>query len=200
MTPAAAALLMIGEPIVSTLFERGAFDAAASLATTQALMAYSTGLPAYVLIKVVSPGFFARQDTSTPVKIAIVCVFLNLGLNLALMQVFAHVGIAMATAISAWVNAVLLLIFLYRRGQFKTDTRLRNRACRILMATLGMAAALCLLHIAFQDLYDAGQGGRITLLAILVLGGLLVYFALIFLFRGAVINDFKSLLRRQQTD
>ena len=198
--PGAAALLMIGQPIISILFERGAFDAAASLATTQALMAYSIGLPAYVLIKVVAPGFFARQDTSTPVKIAIVCVFLNLGLNLALMQVFAHVGIAMATAISAWVNAVLLLIFLYRRGQFKTDTRLRNRACRILMATLGMAAALCLLHIAFQDLYDAGQGGRITLLAILVLGGLLVYFALIFLFRGAVINDFKSLLRRQQTD
>ena len=195
--PGAAALLMIGEPIVSTLFERGAFDAAASLATTQALMAYSTGLPAYVLIKVLSPGFFARQDTSTPVKIAIVCVFLNLGLNLALMQIFAHVGIAMATAISAWVNAALLLIFLYKRGQFETDARFRNRACRILMATLGMAAALWLLHIAFQDLYDAGESGRITWLAILVFGGLLVYFSLIFLFRAAAINDFKSLLRRQ---
>ena len=65
------------------------------------------------------------------------------------------------------------------------------------MATLGMATALWLLHIAFQDLYDAGQGGRISLLAILVFGGLLVYFSLIFLFRAAAINDFKSLLRRQ---
>jgi len=194
--PGAAALLVIGQPIVSILFERGAFDAATTLATTQALMAYSVGLPAYVLIKVLAPGFFARQDTSTPVKIAIFCVFLNLGLNLTLMQIFAHVGIAMATAISAWVNAALLLIFLYKRGQFQTDARLRNRACRIFIATLGMAIALWVVHTAFQGLYDASQVTRIGLLAILVFGGLVVYFVLILMFRAAAISDFKSLLRR----
>jgi len=198
--PGAAALLVIGQPIVSTLFERGAFDSGATLATTQALMAYSLGLPAYVLIKVLAPGFFARQDTSTPVKIGIACVFLNLGLNLTLMHIFAHVGIAMATAISGWVNAGLLLIFLYKRGQFQTDVRLRNRACRIFVATLGMAAALWVLHVAFQGLYDAGQVTKIGFLAVLVFGGLLVYFALVLLFRAAAISDFKSLLRRQQTD
>ena len=198
--PGAAALLVIGQPIVSILFERGAFDAATTLATTQALMAYSVGLPAYVLIKVLAPGFFARQDTSTPVKIAIVCVFLNLVLNLTLMQIFAHVGIAMATAISAWVNAALLLIFLYKRGQFQTDARLRNRACRIFIATLGMAIVLWVVHTAFQGLYDADQVTRIGLLAILVFGGLVVYFVLILMFRAAAISDFKSLLRREQTD
>jgi len=198
--PGAAALLVIGQPIVSVLFERGAFDAATTLATTQALMAYSVGLPAYVLIKVLAPAFFARQDTSTPVKIAILCVFLNLGLNLTLMQIFAHVGIAMATAISAWVNAALLLIFLYKRGQFQTDARLRNRACRIFLATLGMATVLWIVHTAFQGLYDASQVARIGLLAILVFGGLVVYFVLILMFRAAAISDFKSLLRRQQTD
>ena len=198
--PGAAALIVIAQPIVSILFERGAFDAATTLATTQALMAYSIGLPAYVLIKVLAPGFFARQDTSTPVKIAIVCVFLNLVLNLTLMQMFMHVGIAMATAISAWVNAAFLAIFLCKRGQFQIDARLRNRACGIFIATLGMAAALWVAHTAFQGLYDSGQVTRIGLLATLVFGGLVVYFLLIILFRAAAISDFKSLLRRQQAD
>ncbi|MBO37670.1 MAG: murein biosynthesis integral membrane protein MurJ [Rhodospirillaceae bacterium] len=198
--PAAAALLVIGEPIVSILFERGAFDAAATLATTQALMAYSAGLPAYVFIKVLAPGFFARQDTKTPVKIAIVCVVLNLGLNLILMQIFAHVGIAMATAISAWVNAAFLFSFLRKRGQFQTDARLRNKACRIFLATLGMAGVLGVLHAAFQGFYDVGQVTRIGFLALLVLAGFVVYSILILLFRAAAINDFKSLLRRQETD
>lgn len=198
--PGAAALLVIAQPIVSILFERGAFDEVTTLATMQALMAYSIGLPAYVLIKVLAPGFFARHDTSTPVKIAIVCVLLNLALNLTLMQFFAHVGIALATAISAWINAALLVTFLWKRGQFQTDARLRQRTYRIVMATLGMAAALWAAHSVFQGLYAAGQGARIGLLAILVIGGLVVYFILVLLFRAASIGDIKLLLRRQQTD
>ena len=72
--PAAAALLVIPGPIVSVLFERGAFSEAASIATSRALAAFAAGLPAYVLIKALTPGFFARQDTATPVKIAIIAV------------------------------------------------------------------------------------------------------------------------------
>ena len=107
--PAAAALMIIPDGIVAVLFERGAFGAVETAATASALAAYALGLPAYVLIKVLGPGFFAREDTVTPVKIAALCVVINLGLNLLLMAPLLHVGIALATAISAWINAGLLL-------------------------------------------------------------------------------------------
>ena len=174
--PGTAALLVIAHPIVSVLFERGAFDAATSLATAQALMAYAIGLPAYVLVKVLAPGFFARQDTATPVKIAIVCVTINVVLNLILIQFLAHVGIALATAISAWINAFLLAFFLHRRGQFRTDARLRQRISRILMAAIGMAAVLWGALSSLESVYAGGQTGRVALLVVLVLGGMAVYF------------------------
>src|SRR5690606_6204421 len=80
--PAAAALLVIPAPLIGVLFERGAFGSVETVATAQALAAFALGLPAYVLIKVLAPGFFAREDTATPVKIAAACVAANLCLNL----------------------------------------------------------------------------------------------------------------------
>jgi putative peptidoglycan lipid II flippase len=140
--PAAAALFVIAEPIVAVLFERGAFTAADSRATAAALMAYSTGLPAYVLIRVLTPGFFAREDTKTPVKIAAAAMLANIALNLALMQVWGHVGIAIAASVSAWMNALLLGFTLRRRSQLAFDTRLSRRWPRIVAASVLMAGAL----------------------------------------------------------
>ncbi len=98
--PAAAALIALASPIVTVLFERGAFDAKEAAATAGALVAFASGLPAYVLIKVLAPGFFAREDTRTPVRIAILCVVVNFALNviLGLLSPLAHVGIATATS------------------------------------------------------------------------------------------------------
>ena len=87
-----------------------------------ALAAYAAGLPAYVLIKVLTPGYFARENTVTPVKIASLCVAVNLVLNLVLMGPFAHVGIAVATAIAAWINAALLAGALFLEGAFAPAT------------------------------------------------------------------------------
>ena len=157
-------------------------------------------MPAYVLVKVLAPGFFARQDTATPVKIAIVCVTINVVLNLILIQFLAHVGIALATAISAWINALLLAVFLRRRGQFQTDVRLRQRILRILFAALGMAAILWGTLSLLEDVYANGQTGRIAVLSVLVLGGMAVYFALALLFRAAALSDIKSLLARKKAD
>ncbi|MBK20570.1 MAG: murein biosynthesis integral membrane protein MurJ [Rhodospirillaceae bacterium] len=198
--PGAAALLIIGHPIVSVLFERGAFDSTTSIATAQALMAYAIGLPAYVLIKVLAPGFFARQDTATPVKIAILCVLINVVLNLTLIQFLAHVGIALATAISAWINALLLVTLLQKRGQFQTDSRLRQRTVRIILAAAGMAAALWFAFSGLQTFYADGPAAQILVLAILVFGGMAFYFALVVLFRAASLEDVKSLLRRKEND
>jgi len=140
--PAAAGLICLATPIISVLFERGAFLETDSIATANALMAFAVGLPAFVLVKVLVPGFFAREDTVTPVRIAIICLFVNVILVLSLMKPFGHVGIAIATAISAWVNASLLAILLHRRNHLYFDERLKSRVLRIVLATGAMAAIL----------------------------------------------------------
>jgi putative peptidoglycan lipid II flippase len=194
--PASAALLVIAPSVISVLFERGEFGAATTLATAQALMAYTIGLPAYVLIKVLAPGFFARHDTKTPVKIAIFCVLVNLVLNLVLIQFLAHVGIALATAISAWINAFLLWFILHRRGQHRADRRLLSRLFRTLAAAACMAALLWGAMAAGQDFFAGPQAIRIAALAALVAGGLGSYLLLAFLFGAMRMADLKSLLRR----
>src|SRR3546814_18118561 len=88
---------------------------------------FAAGLPAFVLIKAFQPGFFARRDTATPVKIAVVGVVANLAFNLLLMPLLAHVGIALATTLAAWLTAAMLGWMLARRGPFRVDRRLRAR-------------------------------------------------------------------------
>jgi putative peptidoglycan lipid II flippase len=138
--PAMAGIMVLARPIIEVLFQRGMFSEADTVATAGALAAFSVGLPAYVLVKVLSPGFFARADTRTPVQVAAVALITNIGLNLVLMQVLAHVGIALATALSSCLNAGLLLLLLVRRGYFVWDGRLRHRLPRIVTASLVMAA------------------------------------------------------------
>jgi len=91
------------------------------------LLAFSFGLPAYVLNKALTPGFFARHDTKTPVKASATALVVNIVLNLALMPVLGYVGIALGTSISAWLNAGLLTIGLHRRGHLIADARLKRR-------------------------------------------------------------------------
>jgi putative peptidoglycan lipid II flippase len=143
--PAALALVVLSAPIVAVLYERGAFGAEASRATSAALAAYAVGLPAYVLVKVLTPAFFAREDTRTPVKIAIVCMISNVVIAFALIWWLAHVGIALATAISAWLNTGLLARGLRRENLLQPDDRLRRRLPRILGSSFAMAALLWLL-------------------------------------------------------
>ena len=104
--PAAMALMAIPAPIIHTVFEHGAFTRADTMAVAPAVLAFAAGLPAFSLIKVFQPGFYAREDTATPMRFAIMSVVVNIAASLALAQVFGHVGIAMGTTIAAWVNAV----------------------------------------------------------------------------------------------
>ena len=192
--PAAAALMVIAEPVVIVLFQRGAFDAGTSMASAHALIAYAAGLPAYVLIKVFGPGFFAREDTTTPVKIAVLCVAVNLALNLILIQFIAHVGIALATAISAWINAGLLGFVLRRRGHHSADERLKRRLPRMVLAAAVMAAGL---FAAMQGLAESLSGPastRILALAALVVGGIGLYAASAVVFRAAALSDVRRLM------
>ena len=140
--PAAIALAAIPGPILAVLFERGAFGPDATAQTAAALAAYAIGIPAYVLVKVLSTAFFARQDTATPVRIAVACTVLNVALSFALIWVIAHVGIALATGLTAWLNVGLLLAALRRRGLLDLDTRLGRRVPRLFLAGTGMAVGL----------------------------------------------------------
>jgi putative peptidoglycan lipid II flippase len=165
--PAAVALVVLCVPIISVLFERGAFGAEASRATSAALAAYALGLPAYVLIKVLTPGYFAREDTRTPVKIAIVCLISNVLVALMLIWWLAHVGIALATAFSAWLNAGLLARGLRRERLLQPDDQLKRRLPRIVGASLAMALGLWL-----AAPWLAGVPPPLTLALLITAGGL----------------------------
>ena len=146
--PAAVGLVIAAEPIISVLFERGAFSAADTAATAAALSAFAIGLPSFVLIKVFQPAFFAREDTRTPMWFAAVNLLVNAVGSLALFFLFRrlgwmpHVGIAIATTIAGWINAGLLLLTLMRNGHDQADRRLARNLWLILLASLIMAAVL----------------------------------------------------------
>lgn len=173
--PAAVALVVIPGPVISVLFERGAFDRAASEATAWALAAYSVGLPAYVLVKVLQPAYFAREDMLTPLRIAVVAVGANVVLSIALFLPFAHVGIATATALAAWLNAALLVDGLFKRGFLRLDERLKRCLPRVAATSFGMGAALWILHAWLAAWFEAALETRVAALAILVAGGMIVY-------------------------
>ncbi|MCP5366779.1 MAG: murein biosynthesis integral membrane protein MurJ [Hyphomicrobiales bacterium] len=193
--PAAAALMVIAQPVIDVLFRRGAFGPEEARLTGQALAVYAVGLPSYVLVKALAPGFFAREDTATPVKAAAVAMLANLVLNLVLMGPFAHVGIAMATAASSWLNAGILATVLARRGNLRADGRLRRRLPRIVLASAGMAAVLFLLLGPVGGLLAGDTAARALGLALLVAAGLAAFAALALVLGAASLRDLRALRR-----
>ena len=171
--PAALALLTVPGPILAVLFERGAFTAEDARLSAQALAAYASGLPAFVLVKVLVPAFFARGDTATPVKIGMATVGLNLALNVAFMLPFAHLGPPLASSVAAWLNVAVLAFVLIRRGHMALDGELMRVVPRMMLAGLLMVAALLALEAGvFARL--AG-GWRWAGLGVLVAGGMAAY-------------------------
>ena len=195
--PAAVALVVIAGPVITVLFERGAFGADESSATAGALIAYAAGLPAFVLIKVLAPGYFARQDTRTPVRIAILCLVVNVALNLALMGPLAHVGIALATTLAGWLNVGLLAAGLARRGFLRPDRRLRRRLPRLIAASAGMAVVLWALTLALEAPLETA-GVRIAALAALVAAGLAAYGGLALASGIVSVGEMRALVARRR--
>jgi putative peptidoglycan lipid II flippase len=186
--PCAVGLAVLCLPIIQVLFERGAFGAADALATAHVLAAYALGLPAYVLVKVLVPGFFARKDTRTPVKIAVVCLIANIVFILALLWSLAEVGIALATALAAWLNAGLLGYCLHREGFLRPDARLRRRLPRIVLVSLLMGALLWLLQPWLAPLPQS------LALAVLVVAGGTVFAVLAQLCGATALGEVRAAL------
>jgi putative peptidoglycan lipid II flippase len=172
--PAAAALIVCAWPVMWALFGRGAFDAESARLSSQSLAAYALGLPAFVLVKVLAPGFFARGDTATPVKVGIAAVALNLAMNLAFMVPLRHVGPALATSLAAIFNVGWLGLVLLRRNHLRLDERAKERMARMLAATGCMAVVLWLVQRALFGPPLHGSS-RMMALAGLVIAGLLAY-------------------------
>jgi putative peptidoglycan lipid II flippase len=185
--PAAVGLGVLARPILAILFQHGAFGPADTIATGNALAAYALGLPAFVLVKILAPGFFARHDTKTPVLIAAGALAVNaiLTVLLGIVLPFAHVGIASATTIAGWINALLLLALLLKRRHFALDNRARRMLPRILAAAIGMGLAL----LAAERLLVVPLAGdlthRVAALTALLVAGLAAY-GILTLFLGVV--------------
>ena len=195
--PAAVALAVLAQPILAVLFQRGAFSPTDTAATASALAAYAAGLPAFVLIKVLAPAFFARHDTATPVRVAITAMAVNLALTLILMQFFAHVGIALATSCAGWLNALTLLVLLVRREHFALDRRARRNLPRIAAAAFGMGVILALLRSTLTPALAAAAAIRITALFGLCGAGLGAFVILALAFGVADWRVLWGRLRRQ---
>jgi putative peptidoglycan lipid II flippase len=195
--PATVGLVFCGEPIAAALFGYGRFDAADTHYTAQALAAFSVGLPSYVLVKVLTPGFYARQDTKTPVRYAIVSMVVNLALNLALILPLAHMGPPLATAIASSVNVWLLYATLRKRGHFVPDARLKRRAWRLVLAALAMGAVVWFLQPLLTPYVHGTWFVRIAAMGTLVGAGAIVYAAATFAL-GAFSRDDLQFLRRRR--
>jgi putative peptidoglycan lipid II flippase len=140
--PATVALFVIPHEIIAILFQRGAFTAADTAATAPALAAYALGLPAFVAIKVLQPSYFAREDTSTPMWAAALSMVVNVVAAFVLFHFFAHVGIAAATSLAAWVNTIYLVVVLHRGNHLNMDAALRHRLPLLLLASVLMGVVV----------------------------------------------------------
>lgn len=140
--PAAVGLMVMAEPIITTLFQYGAFQANDVIKSGQALVAFSLGLVAFILVKVLAPGFFARHDTATPAKIAAVAFGTNIVLSLILVFPLKHVGLALAISLAAMLNAGMLYRRLRQLGVYRPEKGWRWLHLRVIIATTAMAGAL----------------------------------------------------------
>ncbi|HTN97657.1 MAG TPA: murein biosynthesis integral membrane protein MurJ [Nordella sp.] len=196
--PATIALIAIPFAIVNVCFEHGVFTRSDSIATSYALAAFAMGLPAFVINKVFSPGFFAREDTRRPMMFAITSVVVNVLGSFILSRYIGHIGIALSTAVAAWINATLLGVTLVRQGHFTADERLRRRLPRIIAASLAMGAILLGTFYFSAPIFIDGNPlwlRALVLIGLVALGGI-AYFLCAHLFGAMTLGEIRKMMRR----
>lgn len=188
--PAMAGLMVLAQPIIIVLFFGGQFDAQQVERVSYSLYAYLAGLLSFMMIKILAPGFYARHDTKTPVKIGIIAMVVNMMFNLAFAPFWGYVGLALATACSALVNAALLYFALNKAGVFKLTGKDIIFQCRLIVAALVMTLVLITVLPSAQQWYEMSIVTRILSLSGLIgLGG--VSYLLTIILLGIRIKHFK---------
>lgn len=201
--PAAAALTAMPVYLVDGLFTRGQFVAEDARAAGLILLQYGWGLPAFVLVKILQPAFFARQDTRTPMVFSLVSVAVNIALGIALFNLIGFTGLAAATSIATWITVAQMAITLHRRKAYAPSAGAWSRIARILAASLAMGALLALaahfrpaLEAPLAGVSLLGLGAKeLTVLAV-CLAGALAYVGLLLAFGGMRPADVRAALRR----
>ncbi len=174
--PAATALIVLAEPLVTTLFYYGEMRQFDVLMSAASLRAYALGLLAFMLIKVLAPGYFARQDMHTPVRIGIRAMAANMVFNLLLIWHLEHVGLALATALSSWLNAYWLWQGLRAQGHYRAQSGWPLFLFRTAIASILMALAIAWLSPASGVWFDAVLWQRVVDLGGIVVVGIVLYF------------------------
>lgn len=174
--PAAVALAVCATPFVTMIFQGGRFDAADAARTGDVLAMLVAGLPAYVLVKVLVPNFYARSDTRTPVYAAFISLAVFVAFNIAFLQRFGVVGVAAASVIGAWINVAYLYIVLAHRGYYRIHGALVLRIARQLVAAAAMGAAMWYARDLLTVYFAAGVIERLFALLVLVAASVVVYF------------------------
>jgi putative peptidoglycan lipid II flippase len=178
--PAAVALAVCAVPFVTMIFQGGRFSIEDAAIAGEVLAALVLGLPAYVLVKVLVPNFYARADTKTPVIGAFISLAVFIGFNLAFLQRFGVIGVAYASVIGAWINVGFLYLVLLKRGYYAVPGALLLRITRQLFAAGAMGLALFYARDLLTGWFAAGLFARLTALAVLVACSAIVYFGVAF--------------------
>ncbi|GEO83641.1 MULTISPECIES: murein biosynthesis integral membrane protein MurJ [Alphaproteobacteria] len=197
--PAAAALWVLSDEIIRVLYERGAFSEQNTGVVASILAIYGIGLPGFVMIKALQPGFYAREDTRTPMRFTGISVVINSALAISLFPVLAERGIALAEATAGWVNTVLLFATLHRRGHLDWDWGLFSRTLRLMAAAGIMAVMLVYLsdHWSSWLTPQAPLLRQLTALGGLVAIAMVTYFGIAFAIGGADLGMLRRNLKRK---
>ena len=179
--PAAVGLGTMARPILTVIFQRGAFTAETAIMASYSLTAYSFGLISFMLVKILAPGFYSRQDTKTPVKFGIWCMVANMVFNLIFAVPFGYIGLAIATSMSATLNAALLYITLRKQGVFELSRTSLFFIARVLLASAVMGVIIYYRDsgLAFFDLALIEQMKDLGITILLSVGGFLTTMVLL---------------------
>jgi len=188
--PAMFALIVLAEPMLRVLFMRGEFDVQDVSMASMSLWAYGSGLLSFMLVKVLAPGYYSRQDTKTPVKYGIIAMLSNMVLNIIFAIPYGYVGLAIATAISATLNASLLFWGLYSRGVFQVQQNSFSVLLRIVIAAVVMAVCLVLYSPSLMVWGELSLIASATKLITLIIAGASIYFIALFAV-GLRVHHFK---------
>ncbi len=196
--PAAVALAVCAVPFVTMLFQGGRFSLDQAELTGDVLAALVLGLPAYVLVKVLVPNFYARSDTRTPVYAAFISLIVFVVMNFVLIGEFGVVGVALASVVGAWINVGYLYAVLVKRGYYTIPFVLIARIARQLVAAAAMGAALWYTRDLLVGWYSAGLFARIGALLALILCSAVVYFGVAFAIGAIDRQRIASLTRKRE--
>lgn len=179
--PATFALYVLAVPLLTTIFQYNAFTINDVLMSGMALQAFAIGVCGFIFVKVLAPGFFARQDTKTPMKVAVISVAINVVLSIVLVKYFQHVGLALSVSIAAWANAVLLFVILLFKKVYRPESGWVMFLMKVSVAVGAMVSVLIYLNVDENVWFALNLFERVSRLGAMVLLGALAYFVVLYL-------------------